>query len=131
MLDLFFSVNYWLTVRVFKNKDFPVFSTIIIVTFYQIFSLLFVFDFFVFQVLDRRDVIFERNKIIGFLIITIVLIFNYIYFKYENRYSKILDNYKKLDNKHIYNVVSILYMILVLVLNVYSVYSIKNNIKWF
>lgn len=132
MLDIFFNVNYWLTVRFFKNKDYPIFSTIIVVAFYQIFSILFILDFVLFQILDRRDIILERSKISGFIVITIILIFNYIYFYNKERYKKILSKYKNLDKekKTLYNILCITYMVLVIVLNICSIYSFKNNIHW-
>ncbi len=100
--------------------------------FYQIFSILFILDFVLFQVIDRRDIILERSKIFGFVGITLILVFDYFYFHYKNRYEKILDNYKKLEKekKVLYNILSIVYMVLVIILNIYSIYSFKNNIHW-
>jgi succinate dehydrogenase hydrophobic anchor subunit len=132
MLNIFFSVNYWLTVRIFKNKSYPLFSSIIVVTFYQFFSILFIFDFLFYQVLDRRDIILERGKISGYIVITVILIFNYIYFNNKNRFQRILNDYKNLNKnkKTLYNILCVMYMILIIVLNVYSAYSFNNNIHW-
>ncbi len=132
ILDIFFYINYNITFKLFKNKEYPVFSSIVVITFYQVFTLLFILDFILFQILDRRDVVLERSEILGFIIITIILIFNYFYFHKKERYKKIINKYNEVNKQkvNLYYTISIVYMIFIILLNIYSVYSIKNNIHW-
>ena len=46
ILDIFFYINYNITFKLFKNKEYPVFSSIVVITFYQVFTLLFILPFF-------------------------------------------------------------------------------------
>lgn len=74
----------------------------------------------------------ERSEILGFIIITIILIFNYFYFHKKERYKKIINKYNEVNKQkvNLYYTISIVYMIFIILLNIYSVYSIKNNIHW-
>jgi len=133
LINKFFCVNYWITSFVFKNKSYPLFSTILVLTLYEFFALLFIFDFVAFQILGQRGMIINRNMLIGFIIMTIILLYNYFYFTLKGRYLNILIDFKKDDNKNrIYSFVfSITLMLIIIILNIYSVYSIRNNIIWF
>ena len=133
IFDVFFSVNYWLMVNVYRNKEYPFFSTILTITLYEFFALLFILDFILFQVLDMRSVSVNRSKSFGFLAITIILIFNYYYYSRNNRYKEVLSDFKKLNKKsrNYAFIISILFMIVTVVLTVYLAYSLRNNISWF
>ncbi len=133
IFDIFFSVNFWLVTKLYKNKDYPIFSTIIGVSTYQFFTLLFIFDFYQFQILDNKNLIIGESKTPGFIVMTIILFLNYYFYSRKKQYIDVLKKFNKLSqtNKKLSFVVSILYMIMIIALTVYSVYSIRNNIKWF
>ena len=57
IFNIFFSVNFWLVTKRYKNKDYTIFSIIIVVFIYQFFTLLFIFDFYRFQILDNKNLI--------------------------------------------------------------------------
>lgn len=132
LLDTFFSVNYRIVSDFFKNKDYPIFSTILAVTFYEFFTLLFIFDFILFQILDKRFLILNRSNSVGFIIITLILILNYFYYIRNGRYKILLSNFDRMNikNRKLSFIISIMIMIFIIVLNVLSVYSIKNNLNW-
>ncbi|WP_210725390.1 hypothetical protein, partial [Candidatus Ulvibacter alkanivorans] len=69
MLKIFFCVNYEATVKIFKNKDYPFFSTVLALVIFEFFTLLFIIDFVIFQILERRDILLERNKVYGIIFI--------------------------------------------------------------
>ncbi len=133
IFNIFFSVNFWLVTKLYKNKDYPIFSTIIGVSTYQFFTLLFIFDFYRFQILDNKNLIIGESKTPGFIVMTIILFLNQYFYSRKKQYIDVLKKFNKLSqtNKKLSFVVSILYMIMIIALTVYSVYSIRNNIKWF
>lgn len=131
MFDFFFYLNYRITTEFFKNKSYPVISTIAVVSFYQFFTLLFLVDFISYQVLGNINFVRDRQKIFGFILITLLFVLNYIYFN-SNRRKKILVQFKKMDRntKRRYNFLGVIFMIFVWVLTIFQAYSIKNNIHW-
>lgn len=133
IFNVFFSVNFWLVTKLYKNKDYPIFSTILGVSTYQFFTLLFIFDFYRFQILDNRNLMTGESKTPGFIVMTIILYLNYYFYSRKKQYVEILNNFDKLSktNKKLSFIISILYMLIVITLTVLSVYSIRNNIKWF
>ena len=132
MFNSFFSVNYELTTKVFRNKDFPFLSTILSLVIYQFFTILFITDFITFQILKRRDIIMEREMTYGIILIILLIISNYAFFSHNNRYIKIWNNYlnhsKKKKMK--YRLVSYIVMITIIAINVFAVYSLRINIHW-
>ena len=131
MFDFFFYLNYRITTELFKNKSYPVISTIAVVTFYQFFTLLFLVDFISYQILGNTNFIRDRQKVFGFILITLLLVLNYLYFN-SNRRGKILAQFKKMDKnvKKGYSFLGVVFMVLVWILTILQAYSIKNNIYW-
>ena len=132
MFHIFFSVNYWITRYVFRNREYPLFSTITIVTAYQFFTLLFFYKLVFFHIYHRRDLVMDESKIVGYSVMTIILLLNLYYFKLKKA-EKIINNFNKLKvkEKFIFKLISIIVMILIIVLTILMAYSIKNNIYWF
>ena len=132
MFHIFFAVNYWITKYIFRNSDYPLFSTIFVVTAYEFSTLLFLYQLVFYQIYHRRDLVTDESKIIGFSVITIILLLNFYYFKNSKRTMKILKNFNELkkESRFIYKLISILFMLLVIVLTIYMLYSIRNNIHW-
>jgi hypothetical protein len=102
MLRIFFCANYWLVTKIFKNESYPFIATIISMSAYMFFSILFVVDFCLFQILKRRDLLMERDETLGFVFITIILFANYFFYKKKyNTYLKNLKNQKRLSRTFI------------------------------
>ncbi len=132
MFHIFFAVNYWITKYIFRNKEYPIFSTIVVVTAYQFFTLLFLYNFIFYQIYHRQDLIKDKSNIIGYAIMTIIILLNFYYFK-SKKVKKILDEFNNLDKKSklVYKILSITYMVLVIVLNIIMVNSTRNHTYWF
>ena len=133
MFHIFFSVNYWITKYIFKNREYPLFSTIAVVSLYQFFTLLFFYDIVFYQIYNRRDLVIDDSKIIGFLVFTVILLINYFYYIKSTRAKKIITNFNKLEMKvkFIYKSISIFVMLLIVFFTILMSYSIRNNIHWF
>ena len=111
--------------RMFKetfttNRSIPEWSTMIYL------SLLIMFNF-ISICLVLKIPIFDYGKIIIFIIITIILLLNYLYFIKDNKYREIIKYYKKNETQKIYNylvifyeLVSVLTVSLLIGLNVYE-----------
>lgn len=121
----------WLVTDIFKNKDYPYFGTIVLLTGYQVLTLLFIFDVFVYHILDMRAIIINDNRITGTLIITIIFGFNFkFYQKKLNNYNKkfkILESSKKRNLKILF----ISYLIFLILFIGYNSYLIRYNLKIF
>lgn len=131
MFNFFFGLNYWITTKIFRNNSYPIVSTIVVVSFYQFFAVLFLFDFLSFQVFDDKSLILQRKKIYGFIVISVFLGANYFYFD-ARRQKKVLSDFHKMkrSKKLIYSIFGVLFMIVILALTVLQAYSIKNHISW-
>ncbi len=133
MFNNFFCVNYEIITKVFRNKDYPFLLTILSLVIYQFFTVLFIIDFITFQILKRRDIIMEREITYGIILISLLIISNYAFFSHNNRSMKIWNeylNYNK-SKKMKYRLFSYILMIAIIILNVFAVYSLRNNIYWF
>ncbi|MAO09569.1 MAG: hypothetical protein CMC07_01400 [Flavobacteriaceae bacterium] len=133
MFNNFFCVNYEIITKVFRNKDYPFLSTILSLVIYQFFTVLFIIDFITFQILKRRDIIMEREITYGIILISLLIISNYVFFSHNNRSMKIWNeylNYNK-SKRMKYRLFSYILMITIIILNVFAVYSLRNNIYWF
>ena len=131
ILNVFFSVNFWIINKIFKNNDYPFWSTVIAVSTYEFFSILFLFEFYFFQILKQRNLLISDSKLFGFLVLTFILILNFIY--YQKRQSKILNDFKQLNTKkqNLYKFLSITYIIALITLTIINVNNIRNNEYWF
>ena len=133
MFNNFFCVNYEIITKVFRNKDYPFLSTILSLVIYQFFTVLFIIDFITFQILKRRDIIMEREITYGIILISLLIISKYVFFSHNNRSMKIWNeylNYNK-SKRMKYRLFSYILMITIIILNVFAVYSLRNNIYWF
>ena len=132
MFNNFFCVNFEMTVKLFRNKDYPFLSTILSLVIFQFFTILFINDFITFQILKRRDIIMERDMTYGIILISLLIIANYAFFSHNNRYVKIWNNYLNYSNKKKmqYRLFSSIVMVMIIVINIFSVYSLRNNINW-
>jgi len=133
MFHIFFSVNYWITKYIFRNRKYPLFSTIAIVTAYQFFTLLFIYNLIFYQVYNRRDLVMDESKIVGFSVLTVVLLINYFYYIKSTRAKGIINEFNRLEIKvkFIYKSISIFVMLLIIFFTILMAYSIRNNIHWF
>ena len=120
-----------LVINFFKNKEYPYFGTIVIFTGYIVLSLLLVFDFIVYHVLDDRDTIVNDDRVIGTIIISLIFSFNYWYFR--DKLDKFIIDFKKKSNssKRIIKIFSILYIFLIIGMLIYNSYLIRYNLKLF
>ena len=131
MFHVFFAVNYWITNDVFRNKEYPIFATTVVVSVYQFFILLFIYDLIFFQVYNKRNLVIDDSKIVGFTVITILLFMNFYYFK-SKKVKKILNHFNELERSSqiMYKLFSIVLMLLIIASTIYMSYSIRNNIQW-
>jgi hypothetical protein len=131
MLRIFFCANYWLVTKIFKNESYPFIATIISMSAYMFFSILFVVDFCLFQILKRRDLLMERDETLGFVFITIILFANYFF--YKKKYNTYLKKFEKSEKtkQNLYKTITVLYMMGILFLTVCSLYLVRNNIYWY
>lgn len=132
MFYKFFCVNFEITAKLFRNRDYPFFSTILSLVIYQFFTILFINDFITFQILRRRDIIMERDMTYGIILISLLIVANYSYFSHNNRYVKIWNSYLNYSKKKKmkYRLFSSLVMVTIIVLNILMVYSLRHNINW-
>lgn len=104
----YFSYNW--QKNVMKENDIPILSAIFTMT-GEIVLWLIALDIF----LTNNNIIrknFDENNIIGYSIITVILIFNIYYFNNPYRYKKILNFYKNTENILILKTLYYLYVIL-------------------
>ncbi len=129
----FFGVAYWLSTRVYKNKEYPIFSSIISIALYQFLTLLVLFYFVFYQILNRRDLILDESKIFGYIVITIILGLNFYYFQHLNKAREAINGFNNLPkrSKLFYKITFISYTFLIVGLLIGMAYSIRNNIYWF
>ena len=130
MFHDFYSLCYWLANKVFNNRKIPVFSAVINISLFQILTLKFLFELIVYQLYHERNIILNSN-VRDYIFITIIIFLNLIY--YSKQSDEILKKFdKKNDNeKLIYKVVFIAYILILIILTIMMSISIRNNNYWF
>jgi len=131
---IFYAVNYWITTAIFRNKkDEPEFATTISVTLFVFLFLITLLDMVFFHFFHNREIVINKlNKNVYFIIITIILIFNYKYFS-SIKIKKILREFENLENykKHIYKIIIVCFELLILLGAFFTAQSISDNYFWF
>ncbi len=130
--DYFFYRNYWWDIKIIKNKDYPIFASIVGVSFFQVMNVFFIKSFIQFQLLDRKDVLDNEQNLLGIIIVAIILVANYIYFNKSKRYKNIINKYRlwNSNRKYIYDILSVFYIIVTFISTIMIAYSVRNNIHW-
>jgi len=123
-----YSLSYWLANKVFSNKEIPIFSAVINISIIQIFTIDFLFELLVYQTYHRRDLTLNSEKI-GYILITIILILNWMY--YSKHSNEILKKFETKNEKLIYKVIFITYIFMLIISTILMSISIRNNDYWF
>jgi hypothetical protein len=113
-----------------KGELYGFYSTIFSITALIGQNILFLQDLFLFQLEDRRDILFNFPKWEKFVVPTLIILVCYLYFK--SRYiaiSKLFKSYSAEQKKNI-RFWSLLYIVVTIISSIFMAYSVKNNIKW-
>ena len=108
----------------------PLFSSVCAMVGLQVLNLIFVQGLFFFHLNDKRELLFDKTPVFGFVIITILLGVNYFYFKsidlkkLENDYSTFVSS-----RVTMYKLIYLVYIISSIILVLFMLYSIRNNIR--
>ncbi|GAA3596698.1 hypothetical protein GCM10022396_12550 [Flavivirga amylovorans] len=125
---------FWFLYSYFKKgKEIdPLFSSVCAIVGLQVLNLIFLQGLFFFHLTNKRDLLFDKTPILGFIIITLLLAVNYFYFKSANL-KKIENDYNTAirNNRNTYKFIYFAYIISSTIIVILMLYSIKNNIKWF
>ena len=111
-----------------KEKNFPFFSTVLVISALLMLNFLFIRDLIAFQLNGIRYKHFPNEN---FFVPTIFIAMNYWYFKKNDRFKKILTfhrNTSKKNNLKFYT--TWVYIVLSVVLVIIMGYCIRNNIRW-
>lgn len=111
-----------------EMKTSPFFSTVLVLSVLLMFNFLFIRDFITYQL---NGIKYEHFRYENLVVPTIFIGFNFWYFKNNNRFKRIIKNYRNstYNNKTKFYL-AWSYMILSIVLLVLMGYSVRNNIKW-
>lgn len=123
---LFYRVNWWDN-RIVKNNSYPIFSAVLGVSFFHVLNIKFISDFILYIILQRRDLIVNQDKVVGLIVVSTILVFNWIYFR--RIHSVTIEKIEQLakSQKRIWDVVIILYMLISLITTIGLAYIIRNN----
>jgi len=118
---------YWWDNRIVKNNSYPIFSTVLGISFFHVLNIKFLSDFFLYIILNRRDLIVNQDKVYGFVVVFFIISINWIYFK--RIHPVVLAKMEQLDKKQkrIWDIVIILYMLITLATTIGLAYIIRNN----
>lgn len=124
----YFFYNYYDRTEKWKEAKVPFLSTVLIISVLLMFNFLFIRDFITYQ---WRGIKYESFLYENLVVPTIFIGLNYWYFKSNDRFKKILTNYKKTADKNRTKFyVAWAYIILSVALLILMGYSVRNNIKW-
>lgn len=113
-----------------KGEKYGFHSTIFSLTALISLNLLFIQNLLIFQIMDRRDVLFNFPKTEKFIVPTIIILFCYYYF--NSRFKLIIKQYNfySIQKKNNIRIWSLLYIVVTVISSIIIFYSVKNNIKW-
>ncbi len=124
---LYYRVHWWDSV-VIKNNSFPVFSNVLGVSFFQVLNIKFISDFIFYVMMNRKDLIVHQDRIVGILIITSIVVVNWLYFsKKSSEVIKVCSELLK-SKKVTWDIVLIFYILATLVTTIGLAYMVRNNI---
>lgn len=107
----------------------PLFSTILFISVLQMMNFLVVRDVIIFHIQKSRYVYFSNET---FIVPTIFIAINYLYFTYNKRYKDIIRKFDKRtrEENRSFRFISWIYIILSAVFVVLMGYTVRNNIRW-
>lgn len=124
----YFFYSYYDRTEKWKEAKVPFISTVLVMSVLLMFNYLFIRDFITYHLNGFKYKTFQYENLI---IPTIFIGLNYWYFKKNDRFKKILIDYKNVKNKkssRFYYAWA--YIILSVALVIMMGYSVRNNIKW-
>lgn len=124
----YFFYSYYDRTEKWKEAKVPFISTVLVMSVLLMFNYLFIRDFITYHLNGFKYKTFQYENLI---IPTIFIGLNYWYFKKNDRFKKILIDYKNVKNKkssRFYYAWA--YIILSVILVIMMGYSVRNNIKW-
>jgi len=107
---LFYRIHWW-NVKIVKDKDLPIFSTLMGFSVFIIINLsTIIFAFYIFIWKNPLD----YPKIVHFIIMVSVVVINYLIFIHNRKYIQILEMAKSVEKKriHLNDKLTILYIII-------------------
>lgn len=123
----YFLYSYYNNTKKWSDSKAPFFSSILVISTLIGLNFLSLRDIYLFQLNGIKNIIPKYEFL---LVPSIIIILNFLYFKHNNRYLKILKEYKD-DRKNQYRkVFIIIYIILTILLAIITAYSHRNNLKW-
>jgi len=113
-----------------KGEKYGFYSTIFSLAALISLNLLFFQNLFLFQIMDRRDILFNFPKAEKFIVPTLIILFCYYYF--NSRFKLIIKQYNfySIQKKNNIRIWSVLYIVVTVISSIIIFYSVKNNIKW-
>lgn len=124
----YFFYNYYDRTVKWREAKAPFLSSVLIISVLLMFNFLFIRDFITYQLTGIKYESFPYENLV---VPTIFIGLNYWYFKNNDRFKKILIDYKKnTDKNRIRFYLAWTYIILSVALLILMGYSVRNNIKW-
>lgn len=113
-----------------KGECYGFYSTIFTLTALIDLNFLFVQDLLLFQIVDRRGLLFNFPKEEKFIVPTLIILACFCYFK--PRFQAISKQYNSysIQKKNIIRIWSLLYIIISVFSAIFMLYSVRNNIRW-
>lgn len=113
-----------------KGEHYGFYSTIFSLTTLISLNILFVKNLFLFQIMNRRDVLFNFPKEEKFIVPTLIILACYYYFKPRFKVISKQYNSYSIRKKHTIRFWSLLYIVVTVISSIVILYSVRNNIKW-
>lgn len=112
-----------------KDQNFPLLSSIIVIAVLQMVNFLVLRDLVIFHIQKGRYVYFSNEILI---VPTIFIGSNYLYFTHNKRYKEIIKKFSKLtkEENRSFRAFSLGYIILSAVFVVLMGYTVRNNIRF-
>lgn len=113
-----------------KGEYYGFYSTIFSISALISMNILFFEGMFLFQLVDKRSILFNFPQWEKVAVPTLIILINYWYFK--SRYNSISKQYNSysVKKKNIIRVWSLLYIVITVIFSIFSIYSVRNNIRW-
>lgn len=113
-----------------KGKHYGFYSTFITVSALISLNTIFLENLFLFQIEDKRSILFNSEEWKKFIVPSPIILACYWYFKSRvNSISKQHNTYS-VQKKNIIRVWSLLYIFVSVITSIFSIYSVRNNIRW-
>lgn len=113
-----------------KGEHYGFYSTIFSISALISMNILFFEGMFLFQLVDKRSFLFNLPQWEKVVVSTLIILVNYWYFK--SRYNSISKQYNSysVQKKNIIRFWSLSYIVITVISSVFSIYSVRNNIRW-